>query len=225
MPASSPYFSRSLYTFMRDLKKNNNREWFAKNKKRYETVMLKPSLRFIKDVGVQLKKVSPQLVADPKPFGGSLFRIYRDIRFSKDKSPYKTNLAMEFWHKKATGHSSPGLYLHIQPGENFLGAGVWHPETSELTKIRKAITNDPNSWKTVLDSKLKLEGDTLKRPPAGFGADHQFIQDIKRKDFISSVPFTDRQITSPGFLTEFIEAGKKTNPLNKFLAQAIGLPW
>ena len=187
--------------------------------------MLQPSLRFIKDAGPQLKKISPQLVADPKPFGGSLFRIYRDIRFSKDKSPYKTNLAMEFWHKKAGGHSSPGLYLHIQPGENFLGAGVWHPETSELTKIRKAIANDPNSWRTVLDSKLKLEGDTLKRPPPGFAPDHQFIEDIKRKDFISSVPFTDRQVTSPEFMTEFMEAGKKTNPLNKFLAQAMGLPW
>lgn len=211
---------------MRDLKKNNNREWFAKNKKRYETVMLKPSLRFIKDAGAQLKKVSPQLVADPKPFGGSLFRIYRDIRFSKDKSPYKTNLAMEFWHKKGSGHSSaPGLYLHIQPGENFLGAGVWHPETSELTKIRKAITNDPNAWKIVLDSKLKLEGDTLKRPPTGFAPDHQFMEDIKRKDFISSVPFMDRQITSPRFMTEFIEAGKKTNPLNKFLAEALVLQW
>src|ERR1700756_3808590 len=180
---------------MRDLKKNNNREWFAKNKKRYETVLLQPSLRFIKDAGPELRKVSRQLIADPKPFGGSLFRIYRDIRFSKDKSLYKTNLAMEFWHKKGNGHSSPGLYLHIQPGQNFLGAGVWHPETSELTKIRKAIVYHPDSWKRVLDSGLKLEGDALKRPPTGFAADHQFIEDIKRKDFISSVSFMDKQIT------------------------------
>jgi uncharacterized protein (TIGR02453 family) len=210
---------------LRQLKKNNDRKWFANNKQRYETVVLQPSLRFIKDAGRQLKAVSPQLVADPKPFGGSLFRIYRDIRFSKDKSPYKTNLAMEFWHKKSKGHSSPGLYLHIQPGENFLGGGVWHPETVELNKIRMAIANRSDLWKAVLASKPDLHGDSLKRPPAGFSPDHPFIKDIKRKDFISSVSFSDKQIVSPSFMQDFVKAGKKMNPLNKFLANAIGLQW
>jgi uncharacterized protein (TIGR02453 family) len=221
----NPYFSPELYKFLRQLNKNNERKWFAKNKHRYETVLLQPSLRFIKDAGRQLKAVSPQLVADPKPFRGSLFRIYRDIRFSKDKSPYKTNLAMEFWHRKSKGHSSPGLYLHIQPGENFLGAGVWHPDTVELSKIRMAIANRPDSWKSVLDSRLVIEGDSLKRPPTGFSQDHPFIQDIKRKDFISSVSFLDKQIVSLSFMQDFVEAGKKMNPLNKFLAHAIGLEW
>jgi uncharacterized protein (TIGR02453 family) len=210
---------------LKQLKKNNDRKWFAKNKKRYETVLLQPSLRFIKDAGRQLKAVSPQLVADPRPFGGSLFRTYRDIRFSKDKSPYKTNLAMEFWHKKSKGHSSPGLYLHIQPGENFLGAGIWHPDKAELNKIRTAIANRPDSWKAVLASKVELHGDSLKRPPAGFSQDHPFIEDIKRKDFISSISFSDKQIMSPSFMQDFVEAGKKTNPLNGFLANAIGLEW
>ena len=219
------YFSADLYRFLIELKENNNREWFAKNKERYETVYLQPSLRFIKDAGRRLRAVSPYLVADPKPFGGSLFRIYRDIRFSKDKSPYKTNLAIEFWHKRGEGHSSPGLYLHIQPGENFLGAGVWHPDMSELNKFRKAIANQSDEWQTVLDSKLHLHGDSLKRPPAGFPDDHQFIEDIKRRDFIASIPFTDRQIVGPNFMTKFIEAGTKTNPLNRFLAEAIGLRW
>jgi uncharacterized protein (TIGR02453 family) len=221
----NPYFSTELYKFLKQLKKNNNRKWFAKNKQRYETVVQKPSLRFVKDAGKQMKAVSSQLVADPKPFGGSLFRIYRDTRFSKDKSPYKTNLAMEFWHKKSKGHSSPGLYLHIQPGENFLGAGVWHPDTPELNKIRTAIANRPDAWKAVLASIPDLHGDSLKRPPAGFSLDHPFIEDIKRKDFISSVSFSDKQIVSPSFVQDFLEAGKKMNPLNKFLANAIGLQW
>src|SRR5215470_3976528 len=108
----TPYFSPDLYRFLRQIKRNNNRTWFANNKQRYETVLLQPSLRFIKDSRPRLRAISPMLVADSKPFGGSLFRIYRDIRFSKDKSPYKTNLAMEFWHQKGEGHG-PGLYLHI----------------------------------------------------------------------------------------------------------------
>lgn len=222
---SSPYFSANLYRFLRELKKNNNREWFARNKDRYEAVYVQPSLRFIENAGRQLKSISPYLVADPRPFGGSLFRIYRDIRFSKDKSPYKTNLAIEFWHKKGSGHSSPGLYMHIQPGENFLGAGVWHPDTSELNKIRRAIASRPDAWRTVLASKPHLSGESLKRPPAGFPEDHPLIEDLKRKDFITSVSFTDKQIVSPSFLTSFLEAGKKMNPLNKFLAEAIGLRW
>lgn len=182
-------------------------------------------MRFIKDAGRKLKSISPYLVANPKPFGGSLFRIYRDIRFSKDKSPYKTNLAIEFWHKKGSGHSSPGLYLHIQPGENFLGGGVWHPDTSELKKVREAIANRPDRWRKVLASKPHLEGESLKRAPTGFPDNHPFILDLKRKDFITSVSFTDNQIISPVFLSSFIEAAKQVNPINQFLAEAIGLGW
>ena len=222
---SSVYFSADLYKFLNDLKKNNNKQWFAKNKARYEELYLQSSVRFIKDAGRLLRKVSPYLVGDPKPFGGSLFRIHRDIRFSKDKSPYKTNLAIEFWHKKGSGHSSPGLYLHIQPGENFLGGGVWHPDSRGLKKIRTAIVDRPDAWRTVLASKPHLEGESLKRPPPGFQATHPFIDDLKRKDFITSISFLDKQIVSSAFLTSFIEAAKKMNPLNKFLAEAIGMRW
>ncbi len=117
-PKTDPsYFSPAFFKFLRDLARNNNREWFAKNKPRYEKFVLKPSLRFIKDAGGKLKTISPYLVADPRPFGGSLFRIYRDIRFSKDKSPYKTNVAMEFWHKRGGKMGQTvGLYLHLGPG-------------------------------------------------------------------------------------------------------------
>ncbi len=222
---SMSYFLPSLFRFLRDLNRHNNREWFAKNRQRYETVLLQPSLRFIKDARRELTSISPYLVADPKPYGGSLFKIYRDLRFSKDKSPYKTNVAMEFWYKKAKKHSYLGLYLHIRPGDNFLGAGIWHPESSELNKIRRAIVDNPNSWRTVLGSKLSLEGESLKRPPVGFPVDHEFVEDLKRKDFISSVSFTDKQVTNPNFMQDFIVAGKSTGPLNKFLAEALGLPY
>src|SRR5713101_2989727 len=131
--SASAYFPRELFRFLADLKRNNDRDWFAKNKGRYEKALLQPSIRFIRDAGKALKTISPYMVADPKPFGGSLFRIYRDIRFSKDKSPYKTNVAMEFWHQRGGKKSYTGLYLHLAPGDSFAGAGIWHPDPRPST--------------------------------------------------------------------------------------------
>src|SRR2546428_14007259 len=98
--SSGSYFSPEFFKFLRDLARNNNRVWFQKNKQRYERYVLAPSLRFIKDAGAELRAVSPYLVADPRPFGGALFRIYRDIRFSKGKRPYKTKAGMEVLHRR-----------------------------------------------------------------------------------------------------------------------------
>src|SRR5881296_4566845 len=150
---TAPYFSPQFFNFLKDLKKNNNREWFTRNKPRYESQLLEPSLRFVKDVAPILRTISPYLVADPKPFGGSLFRIYRDIRFSKDKSPYKTNVAMEFWHKKTGKKGYSGLYLHLAPGESFAGAGCWHPDAETLGRVRKAIVSKPEEWRKVKEGR------------------------------------------------------------------------
>ena len=220
------YFTPDLFRFLGQLAKNNNREWFSKNKQRYEKTVRDPSLQFIKDMRKRLSEVSPYLVADPKPFGGSLFRIYRDIRFSKDKSPYKTNLAMDFWHKKGEKKvHAPGLYLHLAPGKSFVGGGIWHPDPPTLNKVRLAIVKRPDAWQSVLDSKLEIEGDSLKRPPKGFDPNHHFIADLKRKDFIAGKSFKDSQVTSSRFADDFLEVSKSLNPLNEFIANAIGLPW
>ncbi len=223
---TTTYFSPQFFKFLKDLKKNNNRAWFARNKPRYEKQLLEPSLKFIKDARPELKSISPHLVADPKPFGGSLFRIYRDIRFSKDKSPYKTNVAMQFWHKKGGKKiHAAGLYLHLSPGQSFAGAGVWHPDPSTLNKVRKAIVERPESWRRARESGLNIEGDSLKRPPAGFDPTHEFVKDLMLKDFTAGVRFRNSQVTGPRFLEEFVEAGKKLDPLNRFLSEALGLPW
>src|SRR3989449_3983782 len=219
------YFSPEFFKFLRDLARNNNREWFQKNKPRYERFVFIPSLRFIKDAKVELKAVSPYLVADPRPFGGSLFRIYRDIRFSKDKSPYKTNVAMEFWHKKREKKAYTGLYLHIAPGDSFAGAGVWHTDTPTLNKVRKAIVSRPEAWRNVKQSGLEIEGESLKRPPSGFDPNHPFIDDLKLKDITASVRFANSQVTGQRFMEEFIQAGKMLNTMITFLADTLGLPW
>src|SRR5213593_3331169 len=112
------YFTKGFFGFLKELKKNNNREWFTKNKGRYEEEVQEPSLRFIRDLGPRLKAISPYLVADPKPFGGSMTRIYRDIRFSRDKSPYRTTVGIHLSHSGERGKMHlPGLYLHLEPGE------------------------------------------------------------------------------------------------------------
>ena len=223
--ARKSYFSPEFFKFLRSLARNNNREWFQKNKRRYENFVLTPSLRFIKDAGDELRAVSPYLVADPRPFGGSLFRIYRDIRFSKDKSPYKTNVAMEFWHRRGGKKSYTGLYLHLAPGQSFAGAGIWHPDSPTLNRVRKAIVSRAEAWRQVKENGLKIEGESLKRPPAGFDPGHPFVEDLKMKDITSGVRFSNAQVTGPRFMEDFIEAGKKLDPLNRFLAEALGLPW
>jgi uncharacterized protein (TIGR02453 family) len=219
------YFSPEFFKFLKALSRNNNREWFQNNKSRYEKFVLAPSLRFIRDASKELKTVTPYLVADPKPFGGSLFRIYRDIRFSKDKSPYKTHVAMEFWHRRSEKKAYAGLYLRLTPGRSFAGAGIWHPDAPTLYKVRSAIVSRPEAWRKVKQAGLRIEGESLKRPPSGFDPAHPFIEDLKLKDLTTGVHFTDAQVIGAMFMKEFIRAGKTLNPLNKFLADALGVPW
>ena len=131
-------FSPELFAFLADLRANNDREWFAANKQRYEQALLEPALDFVVDFAPRLEKLSPHFLADPRPSGGSLFRIYRDTRFAKDKTPYKTNAGIHFRHERAKEAAAPGFYLHLAPGEVFAGGGMWHPDTATATRIREA---------------------------------------------------------------------------------------
>ncbi len=224
--AEQPYFTASLFQFLVDLRFNNNREWFQANKKRYESEVRDPMLRFIADVGPHLETVSKRFVADPRPRGGSLFRIYRDVRFSKDKSPYKTNVGAHFRHEVGRDVHAPGFYLHLEPGQVFVAGGVWHPSGSALTKIRDAIVEHPKAWKQATSSNtLTLGGESLKRPPKGYESDHPLIEDLKRKDFIAHVELTEEQACAPDFMDVFTQTCHTFAPLNKFLTTALELPW
>src|SRR2546425_7011914 len=145
MAEKSKYFSPEFFAFFSDLAKNNNKEWFTKNKERYEAAVQEPSLQFIRDAGSRLQKISSYIVADAKPFGGSLSRIYRDIRFSPDKSPYKTEVGIHFWHAKVPGpeEMAPGYYLHMHSGETLAQSGVGHADCSTLKKVRDRIVDEP----------------------------------------------------------------------------------
>ena len=217
------YFGADLFHFLKQIKRNNRREWFLKNRDRYEAAVRQPCLRFITDFGFRLKKISPWMVADAKPNGGSLMRIYRDIRFSADKNPYKTWAGMSFPHAGATDEvHGAGYYLHLDVGASFLAAGAWHPERRSLAKIRDRIAWHADEWKKAKRG-LRLGGESLTRPPRGYREDHPLIDDLKRTDFIASFEFSDAQVSSSRFLSDVSAAARKLAPLVGFLSRAEGL--
>ena len=152
----------------------------------------------------------------------SLFRIYRDTRFSPDKRPFKTHVGIRFSHDSGKDAHAPVFYLHLEPENCFAAAGVWHPDNHALTRIRTAIVDQPERW-AKLRLKLELEGDSLTRPPRGYDPEHPFIEDIKRKDFVASVAFRDRQVYGPAFMRDFSAACRAMVPLVEFTTKALGL--
>jgi uncharacterized protein (TIGR02453 family) len=217
-------FRPELFTFLKDLKANNDRAWFAANKDRYEEHVRGPALDFIEDFAPRLEKISPHFVADPRPSGGSLFRIHRDTRFSKDKSPYKPYTGIRFSHERAKDAHAPGFYVHLQPGSVFVAAGIWHPDSPTLGRIREAIAEDPQGWRRATRT-LELGGDSLKRAPGGFDPDHPLIADLKRKDFIAYVEMTQKDACAAGFLDRFAGTCKDTSSLVRFVCKALDLPY
>ncbi len=228
--AKKAHFTPRLFQFFEELKVNNNKEWFTANKKRFEQDVRDPCLQFVVDFATVLPGISPHYVADPRPNGGSIFRINRDIRFANDKSPYKTNAGVHFKHEAGKDVHAPGFYLHLQPGEVFGGVGLWKPEPDSLGKIRDAIAANSPKWQRVKQDALftknfKLEGESLSRPPKGYAPDHPQIEDIKRKDFLVSRQFTVEETCAPGFIDKYAEMCRQSAPLMEFLTTAVGLPW
>jgi uncharacterized protein (TIGR02453 family) len=223
-------FGPELFSFLADLRANNDREWFAANKHRYEDHLLEPALAFIADFAPRLAKISPQFRADPRPSGGSLFRIYRDTRFSKDKSPYKTNVGLHFRHEEAKDRHAPSFYLHIGPGEVFAGGGIWHPGTEGATHIREAIVADPERWRKATRTgafakRLELGGDSLKRVPSWAVSEHAFAGDLRRKDFFGWARLSEEDVVAPGFVDEYAQICRAADPLAHFICDALELPY
>src|SRR5215813_8431504 len=148
-PESTREFDPEFFDFLVELAANNDREWFAENKERYEAEVLEPALAFIEDFGYRLAEISPNLRADSRRNGGSLFRIYRDTRFSRDKTPYKTHTGMHFRHVAAKDVHAPGYYLHLAPDHVFGGGGIWRPDTQTSNRIREAIVAKPKAWRAA----------------------------------------------------------------------------
>ena len=219
-------FTPDTFRFLKDLKKNNDREWFAANKKRYEEQLKDPALRVIAAFAPELKKISPHFMATPR----SLFRIHRDTRFAKDKSPYKTHIGLHFRHDRAKDAHAPGYYLHIEPGGVFLGVGIWHPEGGPLRAIRERIVEDPAGWKRASRAKafttaFELSGDRLKRPPKDFDPEHPLIEDLKWKDYIGIAERPDSFVTDAGLPKALAKTFAAGTPFMRFLCDALSVPF
>lgn len=224
------HLDRELFRFLRDLERNNNREWFQANKQRYERHVKEPLLGFVMDFASHLQKISPHFLADPRPVGGSMFRIFRDTRFSSDKRPYKTNAGVQFRHEAGKDVHAPGFYLHLAPGEVFAAAGIWHPDSGTAAQIREAILEDPERWRRVVTRKafresFELAGDSLRRAPRGVPADHPLLEDLRRKDFIAVADLSEAQACAPGFIAGLARLWSKAGPFTGFLCQALGQPF
>jgi uncharacterized protein (TIGR02453 family) len=223
--SSDREFGPELFAFLRELKANNDREWFQANKHRYEDDLLEPALAFIEDFALRLPDISPHLVADARRQGGSLFRIYRDTRFAKDKSPYKTHAGIYFRHERSKEAFAPGLYLHLEPRHVFAGGGIWHADPKTAHAIRQRIAADPEGWSEARRGVDLGQGESLKRVPPAFDKDHPHAEDLKRKDFAAIRNFTQKEATTLGFLDRYEEACRSFTPLMRFLSRAVGVPY
>lgn len=226
--ARFPGFPEKTLAFLHKLSQNNERDWFQAHKADYEAGVLEPSLDFIQALEQPLAKLSPRLLCIPKRVGGSLMRIYRDTRFAHDKRPYKTNIGIHFRHDAFRDIHGPGYYFHVGLDECFAAGGIWHPEPASLEKIRQHIVDQPKAWGAVRRATSRLgdsafHGDAAKRVPRGFAADHPWVEDLKRKDFIVTRRFDEGLLYSADLQDFVLETYAALKPLMKFICTSQGM--
>jgi uncharacterized protein (TIGR02453 family) len=227
------HFTSALFTFLRELEANNEKSWWDANKDRYLAQVRDPALDFIIDFGSRLEKISPHFVADARSTGGSLMRPYRDTRFSMDKTPYKTNVGIQFRHEAGQDIHAPGYYLHLEPGACFAGVGLWHPDSVVARTLRQAIHDDVEGWSSATKSagfqgtwSLDQDDDEmLKRVPYGFDPAHPHADDLRMKSFIAGTSLTQKQATTAGFDEALAGMFAKASAFTRFLCEALDLPF
>ncbi len=230
MPA---HFSPALFRFLAELvaAHNDRGRGSEANKGRYQAATLSASryvVRFIGELRAPLARVSKHFDVDPSPVGGSMARIYRDIRFSPDKSPYKTAVTLELAHRDGGDAAMLGFYLRLAPGSSVLGGGLWQPAPDALRRIREAIVADPKGWRAAsalkpLGPGAKFHGEKLKRAPRGFDEQHPCIEDLKRQSFALGLGLSERALVGPKALSTVVGGYRRIAPFMRFLCRALGL--
>ena len=223
-------FKPEFFRFFRELAKNNNRPWFMENKPRYQQQVVAPMLAFIEAMQGPLADLAPHYRAIPKAVGGSMFRIYRDARFSNDKRPYKEHAAFHFRHEQGKDAHAPGYYLHLEPGNVFFGGGIWVPPAEKLTAIRDTIMDSPSAWSQVRnDSKIAeyggIQGKGLKTAPRGIAKDHPQIEDLRRKSFFVMREVKPSQAGKADFVDMVADTYKDCEPMMGFICHALEIPF
>jgi uncharacterized protein (TIGR02453 family) len=227
------HFTPDVFKFLKELEAHNEKAWWEVNKERYIETIREPALDFIEDFGDRLSAISPHFVADRRVNGGSLMRPYRDMRFSSDKTPYKTNVGIQFRHEQGKDVHAPGFYIHLEPGECFLGVGLWRPEAKVARKIRERINDDPAGWGDAAHSRAFTsewaigdeDDDRLKRVPKEFDEDHPYPDDLRMKSFTAGKRITQKAVTSATFGEDTLKSFKVAAPYTRFLCESIGVPF
>jgi uncharacterized protein (TIGR02453 family) len=227
---AEPIITPKLFTFLRQLKQNNHRDWFTDNKVRYQQEVLLPAVELVRQLEKPLAKIAPMLSVIPQAHNGSVMRIYRDTRFGKDKTPYKTNVGISVRHQANKDIHAPGVYIHLEPAECFVGAGCWRPESNVLAAIRVAIDADPKAWKRARDNAgfrkyYQLAGESLKSSPRDYAKDHPLIEDLKRIDFIAISPLQPADFCADDIVKQLLDRIQKAKPFMQFLCDAIDVPY
>jgi uncharacterized protein (TIGR02453 family) len=219
--------SPATLQFLKDLKKHNNKEWFDANRSRYQSAkadfesMVAEALRAISLFDPTVQHLTAK---------DCTFRINRDVRFSKNKNPYKTNMAMYISKNGKKGLDSAGYYLHVEPGGCFLAAGLWMPMAPELKKVRQEIDYcfpefrkilQASAFKTAFTDLDRGEGTVLSRPPKGYEADNEAIEYLKLKSFVATAPIPDEWLTGRDMVRRVTTLFKKAHPFVAFLNRAL----
>ncbi len=221
--ASAPVFTPKTLTFLRALKRNNDREWFRARKDDYEAHVRGPLVALLARLEQDLPAFAPEFIAHPKV---SLFRIYRDTRFSNDKSPLKTNAAAHFPHRQLMKRGA-GLYLEVAPGWVWIGGGIYMPERSDLQAIRERIATDHRKLRRIIGAPAfrsvvgELKGEQLTRVPRGFLPDHPAADLLRHKQFLASNEYPAAFASDPGFYPELLRVFRAITPLTRFLNDAL----
>jgi len=226
---SSP-ISYELFDFLTDLQISNRREWFAEHKQRYIDEVLNPAVELCSRLESPLKKIAPHLSVIPKPHRGSVMRVYRDTRFSRDKTPYKTNVGISFRHKVESDIHAPGIYIHLEPRNCFIGCGCWKPDRPSLSLIRASILERTSAWKKVLShiqhkTDFTIAGDKLKRGPRDLPSEHPYLEDLKRTDFILIEMIPEETLTGRDAIPHLVSRIKAARPWMQFLCRSLNIDY
>ena len=221
MPA--PCFTPATLKFLRALKRNNRREWFNAHKDDYEAHVRQPMTTIVERLAVDLRGFAPEIVASPKQ---SMYRIYRDTRFSENKAPYKTHVAAVFPTRGLPKHEGAGLYFHVSPTEVWVGGGMYAPQTPQLQAVREHIAANIKRLRTLVESpgfrrQITIEGDKLQRVPRGFPREHEAAEYLKFRNFIAGCEFPPSFATSPALYRTLLKVFRQVAPLARFLNEPL----
>ena len=225
MPA--PRFTAETIAFLRALKRHNDREWFNAHRADYDAHVKGRMSDVIERLAEDLPAFAPDLIASPKV---SAYRIHRDVRFSADKSPYKTHTAAIFPHRSLPKHEGAGLYFHVSAEQVFVGAGVYAPPPRHLYRLREHIAANHRRLRSIVESPRftrsfgPIDGERLRRPPKGFSADDPAVEYLKLKQFLASTERPATFATSPRFYGSLLRLFEQLAPFVRFLNEPVTRP-